>query len=104
MFIDKPIMNKLNKDSFFSPTFFHLFFTNLFFFLGFASLYILPDHLNKLGASKTYIGFFMNIQSLELVIFVIFFGRFLNKIKRKNFIIIGFILFFCLNVFYVFIL
>ncbi|MCK4798470.1 MAG: MFS transporter [Spirochaetes bacterium] len=88
------MQNRLNKDPLFSPTFFHLFFTNLFFFLSLACLYILPDHLNKLGASKTYIGFFMNIQSLELVIFVVFFGRFSNKIDRKLFIIIGFVLFF----------
>lgn len=85
--------NALNKDRLFTHSFFHLFFTNLFLFLGIASLFILPDHLQNIGANKTYIGFFMNLRALELVIFVVFFGKYSNKINRKLLVLIGLVLF-----------
>ncbi len=44
---------------------------------------MLPKYLETIGASKSYIGVFSNINSLELVLFVIFFGAVSTKINKK---------------------
>jgi len=57
---------------------------NFLFFSSSSSLGLLPPYLSSLGASKTYIGFFMNLSSLEIVIFVIIFGKYIHHIKKKD--------------------
>lgn len=52
---------------------------------------ILPDYLRELGASNMYIGIYINLPSLELVLFVILSGRFSNFINRKALVTLGFV-------------
>lgn len=78
----------------FSSTFILLFFANLTFFSGHASLNMLPAYLkNSLGASSGYIGFFMNVNSIAMILFVALFGVYSNKIDKKKSLLIGFALF-----------
>jgi MFS family permease len=65
---------------------------NFCFFLSFSSLAILPTHLEKIGAGKTYIGFFMNSTGIMLILFVIFMKPLLSIIKRKHLLVGGFLL------------
>lgn len=53
---------------------------------------MLPPYLTALGASKGYIGFFMNINALMLVLFVIFFNRIFSHFKKKQLLLTGFLL------------
>ncbi|HOV12983.1 MAG TPA: MFS transporter, partial [Spirochaetota bacterium] len=62
---------------------------NFTFFSSSASLGLIPPYLSSLGATKTYIGFFMNLASLEIVLFVLIFGKYLHYIKRKDAFIFG---------------
>ena len=86
-------MSKINSISHLSKTFFLVFLINLFFFSAHASLNMLPEYLKNLGAPNSYIGFFMNINSIALMIFVVFFGKYSNKIDKKISLLIGFTIF-----------
>lgn len=86
-------MRSKTKRRFYS-TFILLFFANLTFFSGHASLNMLPAFLkNSLGASSGYIGFFMNVNSIAMILFVALFGVYSNKIDKKISLLIGFALF-----------
>ncbi|OHD08452.1 MAG: hypothetical protein A2086_00745 [Spirochaetes bacterium GWD1_27_9] len=65
---------------------------------------MLPPYLSSIGATKGYIGFFMNINSLVLVFFVVIFGRFTSRIDQKKALFIGYLLFFIsiISMFYFF--
>jgi MFS family permease len=82
----------IKSKGFFSYKFFFIFLINLCFFLSFASLAILPKHLEELGATATYIGFFTNSTGIMLIFFVITMKRLLQKIKRKHLLLTGFFL------------
>jgi len=82
----------IKNKGFFSVQFFYIALINFCFFLSFASLAILPSHLEKIGASKTYIGFFMNSTGIMLILFVIVMKRLLSKITRKHLLLGGFLL------------
>jgi MFS family permease len=68
-----------------------IFFANFCFFTSSACLLILPVHLQMLNASNLYIGLFMNVQALELIV-IVFVYHLLIKYKRKQLLITGFIL------------
>jgi MFS family permease len=76
-----------------SPAFIFLFAINFIFFSCFTSLNMLPAYLSSIGAGKAFIGFFMNVNSLETVLFVIIFGRYSNMINKKFALIAGFSIF-----------
>jgi predicted MFS family arabinose efflux permease len=87
--------NSMTKHSEKLPKLFYLIFVlNFFTFASFNSLTLLPAHLSSVGASHGYIGFFMNVASLELVLFVVFFGKFSNKFNKKNFLLFGAVAYF----------
>lgn len=69
-----------------------VFLINLIFFTAHATLSIFPAHLASAGASKTYIAMFVNINSLALVIFVIFFGRASAGFYKKKALSAGYII------------
>lgn len=77
----------LKKD--YRPIFAGIFFLNFIFFLSHASVNMLPAYLSSLGASNGYIGLFMNINSFELLLFVILFGGIASRIARKPALVIG---------------
>lgn len=81
----------MNK-SFITPAFLLLFIENLLFFTSQTSLNTLPAYLTSVGASKSFIGFFMNINPLMLVVSVVFFSRWMNKIPQKKQLLTGFVL------------
>jgi predicted MFS family arabinose efflux permease len=83
----------LKNKLFYSPLFILLFAVNFFFFSCFSSMNMLPAYLSSLGAGKGFIGLFMNINSLEIVIFVLIFGKYSNKINKKLSLVIGFFIF-----------
>ncbi|MBN1798872.1 MAG: MFS transporter [Spirochaetales bacterium] len=82
----------IKNKGFFSYKFFFIFIINLCFFLSFSSLAILPKHLKDLGASDTYVGFFMNSTGIMLILFVVSMKKLLQKIKRKHLLLAGFFL------------
>ncbi len=84
----------MKKNSLFSPLFLLLFIENYLFFCSHTSLNLLPPYLTSLGASKAFVGFFMNVNPLELVLFVVFFGRFMNNLPKKQALFTGFLLHF----------
>ncbi len=45
---------------------------------------VLPDHLAGLGASKTWVGLFMNVNSLALVLLVVPLSRYADRMGRKR--------------------
>lgn len=73
-----------------SPAFVRLFVMNLAFFTGLNVLSVLPDHLAGLGASKTLIGLFMNLNSLAMVLLIIPFSRLADRIGRQRLTMAGF--------------
>ncbi|MBN2435743.1 MAG: MFS transporter [Spirochaetes bacterium] len=64
--------------------FFLLFLENYFFFSSNAAINLLPPYLEKLGASHAFTGFFMNINSLTLVVAVVLFSHFIPRLDRKR--------------------
>lgn len=67
-----------------------LFIQNFLVFAGFSVFNVIPDHLASVGASKTYIGFYMNLNALALVLLVIPLSRFSDRLGRKRLMIAGY--------------
>ena len=80
------------KAIFLSRPFILLFAMNFLFFTGLNILNVIPPYLEFLGASKTYVGLFMNINSLALVLLVAPLARFTDLWGRKRLVMIGYIL------------
>lgn len=74
-----------------SLAFWRLFLINFLFFCSLNVLNVIPDWLVNLGATKTYVGFFMNINSLALVLLVLPLSHFTDRIGRRAIIIGGFL-------------
>ncbi len=68
-----------------------LFFANFCFFTSYACLAMMPVQLENLHASNTYTGFFMNIQAVELILFV-FFEKRLRYFRKKELLAAGFVI------------
>jgi len=67
-----------------SKPFISLFIQNFFIFCSFSVMNVLPDHLAGLGASKTLVGLFMNVNSLALVLLVVPLSRYADRLGRKS--------------------
>lgn len=80
------------KQKLFTPAFIILFIENFLFFASHGSLNTFPAHLSDIGASRAYIGFFMNVNPLMLVLSVLFFSSLIRKIPWKSQLFIGFFL------------
>lgn len=81
----------------YTRTFILIFFLHLSFFLAINCLQILPAYLEKLGASKVYIGIFMNMRGLALIIYVLFLTKYLTNKSRKIPLLLSYLVFlFCL--------
>ena len=65
-----------------------LFLQNFLFFSSHGALKNLSPYLIQLGLSKTFIGFFMNINAIGLILFVLFLGRYVENISKKILILI----------------
>lgn len=70
-----------------SRAFQRLFLINFFFFIAINLFNVIPDWLDQLGAPKTYVGLYMNINSLALVILVIPLSHFTERIGRQRLLI-----------------
>lgn len=68
------------------------FLLNFIFTVSFHTFGVIPPFLSELGASKSYIGLFMNTNALALVLYVLFFGHLVNRINKKSFLTAGFAL------------
>lgn len=77
---------------FLSRSFLLLFGMNFLFFTGLNLFNVIPPYLQGLGASQTYVGFFMNINSLALVLFVAPLTRFTDHWGRKRLMVISYLL------------
>ncbi|MFJ7953745.1 MFS transporter [Lysinibacillus sp. NPDC096418] len=74
----------MNKDNLFSKSFFLLFVSNFFIFIGFEMIIpILPAHLASLGASTLQIGLVTSLFTLGAVIIRPFVGYYLINGQRK---------------------
>lgn len=71
-----------------------VFLLNFFSIITFHIFGIIPPYLSELGASKSYIGLFMNTNALMLVFYVLLFGHLANRIKKKRFLTGGFFILF----------
>jgi len=79
------------RKTYLSRAFISLFAQNFLVFAIFNLLSVFPDHLAGLGASKTYIGLFINLNSLALVLLVIPLSRHTDRIGRKRLLIAGYL-------------
>lgn len=79
------------KDFLFTRPFVVLFLQNFLFFCSLNILNILSGYLEQAGASKTYIGLFMNLNSLALVFFVLFLTHWTQKTGRKKVLMAGYL-------------
>jgi predicted MFS family arabinose efflux permease len=82
----------------FSPLFIHVFILNFITLLGYMVLSLVPPYLTDKGATKLFVGFFMNTPALSLLLFVLIFSRFTNLFDRKKFLVGGNILFFLCHI------
>lgn len=76
-----------------------LFVENFFFFSSHAALNSLPVYFSQLGLSHAFTGFFMNIHVFGLVVFVVFFSQFTERIGKKRMILFSYTLAFFAFVF-----
>ena len=76
----------------FAKEFASLFFQNFCILASINVLNVLPDHLSAIGASKTYIGLYMNVNSLMLVILAVPLSDHADVFGRKRLILLGYIL------------
>lgn len=74
-------------------TFAGIFILNFLFFLSHTTINMLPPYLKELGASNGYIGLYMNMTSLGLMLYVIVFGKRAALILRKPALIASHLLF-----------
>jgi predicted MFS family arabinose efflux permease len=72
------------RDLLLSKTFASLFLQSFLAFCGLNVLSVVPDHLVAIGASKTYVGIYMNVGSLALVLLVLPMSSFTDRIGRKR--------------------
>ena len=79
------------SSSLFSKPFISLFIQNFFILASINVLNVLPDHLAAVGASKTYIGLYMNITSLVMVLLAIPLSDHTDRFGRKRLMIWGYI-------------
>ena len=80
------------RPNYLTKVFVSLFIQNFFLFCSFNIFNVIPDHLASLGATKTYIGLFMNINSLALVLLVVPLSRWSDRIGRKRLMLAGYAL------------
>ncbi len=73
-----------------TAAFVSLFIQNFLAFSGFNAYSVVPDYLAGLGASKTYIGLFVNLPALALVVLVVPLSRYADAIGRKRLILAGY--------------
>jgi len=67
-----------------------LFIENLLSFSSRSSINLFPTHLARLGASQAYIGFFMNIPSIMLIVFVFLFTKRADRADKRVLLALGF--------------
>jgi len=72
------------REQYTSKAFFNLFMQNFFIFCSFRVISVLPVHLAALGATKTWIGLFINVNALALVLLVVPLSRYADRIGRKR--------------------
>jgi predicted MFS family arabinose efflux permease len=82
----------MKKNLYLSATFIQIFILYFCYFTGYSALNLLPPYLTSIGAGKGFIGFFMNVPALEILLFVLVSSRFSNKINKKKALIYGYIL------------
>lgn len=75
-----------------TSSFIILFIQNFLFFSSHGSLKNLSPYLLQLGLTKSFIGFFMNLNAIGLILFVLFLGHYVEYFKKKNIILITYIL------------
>lgn len=76
----------------FTKQFTSLFFQNFCILASINVLNVLPDHLAAVGASKTYIGLYMNVNSLILVVLAVSLSDHADRFGRKRLILLGYAL------------
>ncbi len=64
-----------------------LFIQNFLAFSGFNAYNVIPDYLAGLGASKAYIGLFVNLPALALVVLVVPLSRYADAVGRKKLVL-----------------
>ncbi len=62
---------------------------NFVFFLNFASFFLLPVHLQALGASEETIGYVMGTAGFAGIVVLPFLGVLLDRVDRRRFVIAG---------------
>lgn len=80
---------KSTRAGLFNGPFILVFLANFCFFASSASLNMLPPYLEKLGASKAWIGLFQNIGALAVVLAVVLASPLLSSLPKKRSLIIA---------------
>lgn len=74
-----------------SSQFISLFVQNFFIFSAISVLNVMPDHLAAIGASKSYIGLYMNTNSLVMVALAIPLSDHADRFGRKRLVVWGYL-------------
>jgi MFS family permease len=72
-----------------SGSFIRVTIANFFFFLNFASFFLLPLYLQELGADRSTIGAVMGTNGLAALCFLPVVGRWIDQLGRRRFLIGG---------------
>jgi MFS family permease len=78
-------------DRLLSPRFLRVTVANFFFFLNFASFFLLPLHVRALGGSEFTVGLVMGTTGLFALMSVLVVGALLDRLGRRGFLRGGFI-------------
>jgi len=73
-------------------SFWMLFVSNFFIFASHNILGNLPVYLQRLGMNHTFIGFFMNMNALGLILFVVVFGHKAERWGKKTLLLFAYML------------
>jgi MFS family permease len=72
-----------------SPSFARVTIANFFFFLNFASFFLLPLHVRALGGSERTIGLVMGTSGLSGLLGVVVVALLLDRLGRRVFLLVG---------------
>ena len=80
------VSGKSDREALLSPAFVRVAAANFFFFLTFASFFLLPLHVRALGGSERTVGFVMGTNGVAGLVSVFLLGPLLDRYDRRIFL------------------
>jgi MFS family permease len=84
-----PVSGKSEPRGLLAPEFLRVTLANFFFFLTFASFFLLPLHVRALGGSERTVGFVMGTNGVSGLVSVFLLGPVIDRFDRRRFLLVG---------------